>query len=164
MDIPISPIPSQKSLIHFNKSYIPVLPTLPPHFKGLLPPDFKFGYASAAVQVEGAAQVDGKSLSIWDTFAAQPGKISDATRPDVANDEYRLLNETIALLKMTGSNIYRFSIAWPRLVPGGFRGSDISPSAVDHYNVLIDALLENGITPFVTIYHWVCLARALFRG
>jgi beta-glucosidase/6-phospho-beta-glucosidase/beta-galactosidase len=61
-----------------------------------------FGYASAAVQVEGASNVDGKSLSIWDTFAATAGKISDGSRPDVANNEYNLVNETIALLKMTG--------------------------------------------------------------
>ena len=148
--------------IKFNSSYsLEPPPVHPTEYHRFLASDFYFGFASAAVQVEGAAMDDGKSLSIWDTYASIPGKIEDGSKPDVADDEYHLINETIALLKFTGANIYRFSIAWPRIVPGGFRGSDINLIAVVHYNFLIDALIENGITPFVTLYHWVLLKTAL---
>ncbi|KAJ3277093.1 choline dehydrogenase 7 [Terramyces sp. JEL0728] len=108
----------------------------------------------AAFQVEGAVDADGKSKSIWDTFAHLPGKIFNNDSPDVADDEYHLYAETVNLLKAAGANSYRFSISWPRLVPGGSAGSPINPLAVDHYNKIINLLVENNITPLVTLYHW----------
>jgi beta-glucosidase len=87
---------------------------------GHLPKDFLYGYASAAAQVEGAYNVDGKSASIWDKFAREKrDRIVDGSRPDVANNEYGMVDETVALLKVLGANSYRFSIAWTRLVPEG---------------------------------------------
>ncbi|KAJ3325973.1 hypothetical protein HDV06_002358 [Boothiomyces sp. JEL0866] len=127
---------------------------IPVNHSAIYPKDFLHGFASAAFQVEGAVDADGKSKSIWDTFAHLPGKIFNNDSPDVADDEYHLYAETVNLLKASGANSYRFSISWPRLVPGGFAGSPVNQLAVDHYNNVINLLLENNITPLVTLYHW----------
>ena len=146
-DIPI--------LISYNSSYETPESLFPnKNFSNVLPSGFFYGFASAATQVEGAVDSDGKSLSIWDTFSREKDKIRDRSDTNVTNDEYRLMNETVALLKLTGANSYRFSIAWTRLVPEGRADSPVNPKAISHYNELIDLLVENGITPLVTLYHW----------
>lgn len=132
----------------------PPLPAIPDSVARSLPADFLFGFASAATQVEGATNDGGKTDSIWDTFARLPGKIADGTTPDAAIDEYHRINETIQLLKLTGASTYRFSIAWTRLIPGGLAGSPVNQAAVEHYTMLLDQLLANGITPMVTLLHF----------
>jgi beta-glucosidase/6-phospho-beta-glucosidase/beta-galactosidase len=104
------------SLIFYNSSFKTPQDSL---LKGSLPTDFLYGFASAATQVEGAFDKDGKSLSIWDKFATERNAINNKSNPFVSNDEYHLTRETVALLKLSGARAYRFSIAWTRLVPEG---------------------------------------------
>jgi beta-glucosidase len=130
------------------------IPPIPTNVTGTLANDFFFGFASAAAQVEGAIDVDGKSPSIWDVFSKRKGKVADGTTTNTTIDEYYNYQETIDLLKMSGANSYRLSIAWSRLIPGGVKGSPVNQKAVQHYRKVFKALLDNGITPFVTLYHW----------
>jgi beta-glucosidase len=104
------------------------------------------------VQIEGATREDGKGESIWDRYAAAPGKIADSSTPEVACDSYHRWNDDISLLKQMNLQSYRFSIAWPRILPQG-RGP-ANPKGVDHYSRLIDGLLSANIRPLVTAYHW----------
>jgi beta-glucosidase len=117
-----------------------------------LPPDFAWGVATAAYQIEGAVKEDGRSPSIWDTFSHIPGKIDGDDNGDVACDHYHRWPEDIALMKELGVDSYRFSIAWPRVVPGG--DGPVNPAGLAFYDRLVDALLEAGITPYPTLYHW----------
>ncbi len=120
-----------------------------------LPPftrDFLFGAATSSVQIEGAAREDGKSESIWDRFADRPGVIADGSNPSVACDSYHQWRRDVALLKEMGLQSYRFSIAWPRILPAG--SGQINERGVDYYNGIIDALLSAGVRPLVTAYHW----------
>ncbi|XP_038218665.1 myrosinase 1-like [Zerene cesonia] len=118
------------------------------------PPDFKFGAATAAYQVEGAWNVSDKAASIWDTFTHNnPTMIADGSSGDVACDSYNLWETDIQLAKDMGLHFYRFSISWPRLLPNGF-ANKISEDGTRYYNNLIDGLLANGIEPLVTLYHW----------
>ncbi len=117
-----------------------------------VPPDFEWGVATAAVQVEGAAKADGRRDSIWDTFCRQPGRIADGSTVDVSSDHYHRYAEDIALMAELGVKHYRFSIAWPRIVPEG-RGA-VNEKGVDFYRRLVDCLREHGITPHATLYHW----------
>ena len=114
-------------------------------------PDFIWGAATSAYQIEGAWNEDGRGLSIWDDFCRLPGKTRDATG-DFAGDHYHRWREDIALMKELGVNAYRFSISWPRIFPAG--GSAPNAAGVRFYNELIDALLAAGIKPWVTLYHW----------
>ncbi|CAM4509965.1 beta-glucosidase [Paenibacillus endophyticus] len=116
------------------------------------PKDFKWGTATAAYQIEGAFDEEGRSASIWDTFAKTPGKVLNGDNGDVACDSYHRVDDDIRLLKELGVSVYRFSIAWPRVIPQG-RG-DVNPTGLDYYEELIDKLIANGIEPFVTLYHW----------
>ncbi len=116
------------------------------------PQDFLWGAATASYQIEGAWNEDGKGPSIWDTFAHTPGKIQDGSTGDVACDHYHRWQEDIALMKDLGVKAYRFSIAWPRILPEG-RGRANEPG-IEFYSCLVDGLLAAGITPFVTLYHW----------
>ncbi|MGO9336979.1 MAG: glycoside hydrolase family 1 protein [Terracidiphilus sp.] len=116
------------------------------------PHGFLFGAASSCVQVEGASRADGKGESTWDRFARIPGNIKDGSTPDVACDSYNRWRDDIALLKRMGMNSYRFSIAWPRILPEG-RGRR-NEKGLDHYDRVIDALLEAGVDPLVTCFHW----------
>lgn len=116
------------------------------------PDGFVWGTATASYQIEGAWTEDGKGESIWDRFAHTPGKIKDASNGDVACDHYHRWRDDVQLMKSLGVNAYRFSVGWPRVFPTG-RGR-INPEGVDFYNRLVDNLLENGITPYVTLYHW----------
>ncbi|RKH02502.1 GH1 family beta-glucosidase [Corallococcus carmarthensis] len=116
------------------------------------PPDFLWGVATSAYQIEGATRVDGRGESIWDRFAATPGKIQDKSDGSVACEHYRRWPEDIELMRWMGLKSYRFSIAWPRILPEG-RGR-VNAAGVDFYSRLVDSLLGAGIEPFVTLYHW----------
>jgi len=116
------------------------------------PDGFLWGVATSAQQIEGGTQEDGRGESIWDRFAASPGRIADGSDARVACDHYHRWREDIGLMKWLGIGAYRFSIAWPRVIPDG-RGA-INPAGLDFYDGLVDALLEAGIQPFVTLYHW----------
>lgn len=116
------------------------------------PKDFKWGTATSAYQIEGAFNVDGKSLSIWDTFCRQPGKIYDGQSGDTACQHYYRWQDDIKVMKDLGVNAYRFSISWPRIFPDA--SQKINSKGIDFYHRLIDELLKNNIEPFVTMYHW----------
>jgi beta-glucosidase len=116
------------------------------------PPDFIWGAATAAYQIEGAVHEDGRGETIWDRFTHTPGKITAGQTGDVACDHYHLWQEDLLLLQRLNLNAYRFSIAWSRILPGG-RGK-LNEAGLDFYERLVDKLLANGIAPFVTLYHW----------
>jgi beta-glucosidase len=116
------------------------------------PPDFAWGVATSSYQIEGAWDQDGKGESIWDRFTHTPGKIRDGSTGDVACDHYHRWPQDVALMQSLNVRAYRFSIAWPRILPKG-RGL-INVAGVDFYSRLVDSLLEAGVTPFVTLYHW----------
>ena len=115
------------------------------------PRDFRFGAATAAYQVEGAASEDGKGESIWDVFCRRPGAIADGSSGDIACDHYHRYRDDVALMSRLGLNAYRFSISWPRVLPDGRR---VEQRGLDFYDRLVEALLERGIEPFATLYHW----------
>lgn len=117
-----------------------------------LPEDFVWGAATAAYQVEGAVAEDGRSPSIWDTFSHTPGTVANGDTGDVACDHYHRWPEDVALLERLGLDAYRFSIAWPRVVPDG--SGPVNEAGLAFYDRLVDALLEAGITPYPTLYHW----------
>ncbi|WP_220290404.1 GH1 family beta-glucosidase [Streptomyces sp. MBT84] len=117
-----------------------------------LPHDFLWGTATSAYQIEGAVAEDGRSPSIWDTFSHTPGKIAGDDNGDVACDHYHRWREDVGLMKQLGTNAYRLSVAWPRVVPGG--DGPVNAKGLAFYDELIDGLLEAGITPSVTLYHW----------
>src|SRR5215472_1629307 len=116
------------------------------------PDDFAWGTATAAYQIEGAASEDGKGPSIWDVFAHAPGTIVEGATGDVACDHYHRWREDLDLMVRLSHNAYRFSIAWPRVLPEG-RGQ-LNSAGIDFYDQLVDGLIERGIAPFVTLYHW----------
>ncbi|MEW1631336.1 GH1 family beta-glucosidase [Streptomyces sp. NPDC089173] len=116
------------------------------------PADFTWGVATAAYQIEGAVTEDGRSPSIWDTFSHTPGKVDGGDTGDIACDHYHRTGEDIGLIKQVGADAYRFSIAWPRVVPGG--DGPVNKAGLDFYDRLVDGLLEAGVTPFATLYHW----------
>ncbi|MFF4399065.1 GH1 family beta-glucosidase [Streptomyces sp. NPDC001480] len=117
-----------------------------------LPHDFLWGTATAAYQIEGAVTEDGRSPSIWDTFSHTPGKIANDDNGDVACDHYHRWREDIGLMRQLGTNAYRLSVAWPRVRPGG--DGPVNTKGLAFYDELVDALLDAGITPSVTLYHW----------
>lgn len=116
------------------------------------PADFLWGAATAAYQIEGAWNVDGKGESIWDRFAHTPGKVRGGDNGDVACDSYHRFSEDVALVKAMGLDSYRYSIAWPRVQPGGRGGPNAK--GLDYYRRLTDCVLEAGLRPLVTLYHW----------
>ena len=120
--------------------------------RATFPAGFVWGAATAAYQVEGAWQEDGKGESIWDRFAHTPGRIADGSTGDVACDQYHRYPEDLALLRDLGLGAYRFSISWPRIVPDP--DGAINRAGLDHYDRLVDALLASGITPYPTLFHW----------
>ncbi|MGK5682088.1 GH1 family beta-glucosidase [Actinoplanes sp. URMC 104] len=116
------------------------------------PQGFLFGCSTAAYQIEGAVHEDGRGPSIWDTFAHTPGRTLGGDTGDVACDHYHRFGEDVALLADLGVGAYRFSIAWPRVQPTGSGGPDAA--GLGFYDRLVDALLERGIVPLPTLYHW----------
>jgi beta-glucosidase len=118
----------------------------------IFPRGFLWGAATSAYQIEGAPDEDGKGESIWDRFSRTSGKIVDGTTGDVACDHYHRFREDIALMRELGLGAYRFSIAWPRVQPSGAGAANAR--GLDFYSRLVDALLEAGIQPWATLYHW----------
>ncbi len=116
------------------------------------PKDFKWGTATSSYQVEGAADQGGRSPSIWDEFSHRSGTIRNNENGDVACDHYHRWKDDIQLMKQLGYKAYRFSIAWPRVLPDG-RGR-INQQGLDFYNRIIDEMLQSDIEPFLTLYHW----------
>ncbi|GAA0249566.1 GH1 family beta-glucosidase [Cryptosporangium japonicum] len=117
-----------------------------------LPQDFVWGVATAAYQIEGAVDVDGRSPSIWDTFGRVPGAIANGDTGDVACDHYHRWSSDLGLVRELGVDAYRFSVAWPRVIPTGTGA--VNPKGLAFYDRLVDELLGAGIRPFVTLYHW----------
>lgn len=116
------------------------------------PTDFVWGTATASYQIEGAIHEGGRSTSIWDTFSATPGKVLQGHTGEVACDHYHLWRDDIALMRDMGLNGYRFSIAWPRILPDGT--GRVNTEGLDFYDRLVDDLLAAGIQPYATLYHW----------
>ena len=116
------------------------------------PTDFLWGVATSAYQIEGAVHEDGRGDSIWDYFSHLPGKIYQNENADVAVDHYHRTQDDVALMAHLGLNSYRFSLAWPRILPEGT--GKVNQAGLDFYDHLIDQLLAKGITPLVTLYHW----------
>ena len=116
------------------------------------PPGFLWGVSTSSYQIEGAAHEDGRGLSIWDTYSHIPGKIKNNDTGDVACDHYHRYREDVALMQEFGVQAYRFSVAWPRILPEG-RGA-INKAGLAFYDRLIDAVLAAGIEPWLCLYHW----------
>jgi beta-glucosidase len=117
-----------------------------------LPPGFRFGTSTAAYQIEGAAAEDGRGPSIWDTFAAEEGRIADGSTGAVACDHYHRYAEDVALMRRLGARGYRFSFSWSRIQPTGSGPAD--ERGLAFYDRLLDELLGAGIEPMATVYHW----------
>ncbi len=116
------------------------------------PKGFVWGTATASYQIEGAATEDGRGESIWDRFSHTPGNVLNGDTGDVADDHYHRWPEDLQLIKALGANAYRFSIAWPRIIPDGIGA--VNDAGLDFYERLVDGLLAAGIEPYVTLYHW----------
>jgi beta-glucosidase len=118
----------------------------------VFPASFVWGVSTAAYQIEGAVTEDGRGPSIWDTFSHEPGRILDGDTGDVADDHYHRYRDDVAVMSELGIDSYRFSLAWPRIVPEG--SGAINQAGLDFYRRLVDELLAKGIAPFPTLYHW----------
>lgn len=116
------------------------------------PASFLWGAATASYQIEGAIHEDGRGSSIWDDFTATPGKVYQGHTGEVAADHYHRVEDDTDLMVQLGLSAYRFSIAWPRILPTG-RGT-VNQAGLDFYDRLVDTLLAKGIRPFATVYHW----------
>ncbi len=116
------------------------------------PRGFVWGAATASFQIEGAVREDGKGESIWDRFAATPGKIVTGETGEPACDSYHRYAEDIAAMRELGLTAYRFSTAWPRIIPDG--SGAVCPAGLDYYDRLVDGLLAANIQPYATLYHW----------
>ncbi len=116
------------------------------------PEGFLWGAATAAYQIEGAAAADGRTPSIWDTFSETPGRGKGGHTGHIATDHYHRYRDDVALMKRLGLNSYRFSVSWSRVQPAG--AGPANPAGLDFYRRLVDELLENGIDPWLTLYHW----------
>jgi beta-glucosidase len=114
--------------------------------------DFVWGVATAAYQIEGASDVDGKGTSIWDEFTKKKGKIRDNHHGEVACNFYYSYKEDIQLMKSMHIKNYRFSISWPRILPNGI--GDVNEAGIEFYNRVINECIDQGITPWITLYHW----------
>ncbi len=128
----------------------------------MFPDKFMWGAATASYQIEGAWNEDGKGLSIWDEFSHTPGKVRNNDTGDVACDHYHRFKEDVQLMKQLGLKAYRFSVAWPRLLPNGT--GKVNEAGIQFYSDLVDELLANGIEPFVTLYHWDLPLRLQEKG
>lgn len=116
------------------------------------PKDMKWGTATASYQIEGATKEGGRGVSIWDTFSKTPGNVVNGDNGDVACDSYHRFEEDVDIMKELGIDVYRFSVAWPRIFPNGT--GEVNQEGLDYYHRLVDKLLEAGIEPMCTLYHW----------
>lgn len=116
------------------------------------PQGFVWGCATAAYQIEGGAKDDGRGPSTWDVFSHTPGKTHDGDTGDVADDSYHLYKEDVKLLKALGVGGYRMSMSWSRVFPSG--KGEVNQKGLDYYSRVVDELLANGITPYITLFHW----------
>jgi beta-glucosidase len=116
------------------------------------PPGFAWGAATAAYQIEGAAREDGRGPSIWDTYSHTPGRTLGGDTGDVAADHYHRWEADLDHIHELGLDVYRFSVAWPRVQPGG--SGEVNRRGLDFYSRLVDGLLERGVQPVATLYHW----------
>ena len=116
------------------------------------PPDFLWGAATASYQIEGATTADGRGPSIWDTFSHTPGAVLNGDNGDIACDHYHRMDEDLDLLADLGVRAYRFSVAWPRIIPGGTGA--VNQRGLDFYRRLVDGLRQRDIEPTLTLYHW----------
>ncbi len=116
------------------------------------PPDFLWGAATAAYQIEGAHNADGKGPSIWDMMCRKEGAIAGGVTGDVACDHYHRMKQDVALMKAIGLKAYRFSISWARIMPEGT--GRVNQAGVGFYSALVDELIAAGIEPCATLYHW----------
>jgi beta-glucosidase len=118
----------------------------------VFPADFAWGASTSSYQIEGAVDADGRGKSIWDAFSHTPGRTKNGDTGDVACDHYNRWREDISLLSQGGFNAYRFSTAWPRILPAG--SGAVEPRGLDFYDRLVDELVARGITPWLCLYHW----------
>ena len=135
---------------------------LPPDLLAAFPPNFVWGVATSAYQIEGAASEDGKGPSIWDEFCRQPGAIADGSHGDIACDHYHRLDSDLDLIASLGVDAYRFSVSWPRVRPSG--SGAFNEKGLDFYERLVDGLVERGIKPFLMLNHWDLPAALQARG
>ena len=119
---------------------------------GAFPPDFVWGAATASYQIEGAVDAGGRGESIWDRFCATPGKVWNGNDGSIACDFYHRYRDDVALMRELGIDAFRFSIAWPRILPEG--SGRPNAAGLDFYDRLVDELLASGIAPYPTLYHW----------
>jgi beta-glucosidase len=126
------------------------------------PADFLWGIGTSAYQIEGAVNEDGRGMSVWDEFARLPGAIARGETATIAADHYHRWREDVALLATLGVRAYRFSMAWPRVIPEGV--GNVNAPGLDFYDRLVDALLAHGITPLLTLHHWDLPATLQRRG
>ena len=126
------------------------------------PRDFSWGTATSAYQIEGAVSEGGRGESIWDRFAHTFGKTKNGEHGDVACDHYHRSADDVGLMRQLGVNAYRFSIAWPRIMPRG--SGAVNKAGIDFYSRLVDTLLEAGVTPFATLFHWDLPQALQVRG
>ncbi|XP_061162617.1 lactase/phlorizin hydrolase-like, partial [Saccostrea echinata] len=162
--------PSENSMYSFPFTSKPVHPENNPYRKlykedefyyNTFPEDFAWSTATASYQIEGAWNLDGKGLGIWDEFSHSPGNIVNNDTGDIACDSYHKFHEDVKLLKNIKVTHYRFSISWPRILPNGTLES-VNRLGIQYYNNLIDAVIDAGIVPMVTLYHWD-LPQALMK-
>jgi beta-glucosidase len=126
------------------------------------PRGFVWGSATAAYQIEGAAHADGRLPSIWDVFCQVPGRVRDGDTGEVACDHYHRMTEDLDLMAALGLPSYRFSVSWPRVIPGG--SGPVNEAGLDFYRRLVDGLLQRNITPLLTLYHWDLPQALQFEG
>lgn len=131
---------------------VQAFPSLPALARADFPVDFTWGCSTSSFQIEGGAALDGRAESIWDRFCQQPGKIRDGSNASVASDHYHRWPEDLDLAQQFGMNAYRFSIAWPRVISE--LGGKPNQRGLDFYSRLVDGMLERGLQPWATLYHW----------
>ncbi|KAK6148518.1 hypothetical protein DH2020_019430 [Rehmannia glutinosa] len=149
----------ENSLVIVNTTEQPIpipIPTDNSHLnRSDFPEGFVFGTGTASFQVEGAAAIGGKGPSLWDDFTLRtPKRIADGSNGNVAADMYHRFKEDIRTMKKMGLDAYRFSISWPRILPGGRPSAGINREGLDYYNELIDTIIAHGMEPYVTLFHW----------
>lgn len=128
----------------------------------MFPKDFVWGAATSSYQIEGNVFADGKGVSIWDTYSRLPGVVNNYESGDVACDHYNRYKDDVKIMKQIGLNAYRFSISWTRVLPEGT--GTVNQKGLQFYSDLVDELLKNGITPYVTLFHWDYPEKLMQRG